>query len=98
MTFKHFEELWTEAEFENKKNSASSSLATIKSLLLKLEDTSNPSQTTKRFKSKLIGNILFQLAGISKIEDINVYEALSSAIQYSKLTTLGEDDEVSSDS
>ena len=71
---KHFEDLWNEAEGLVDSRSSAQRIEDIKKLLDKIKN--NPED---------FGNILFQLSGLSRDLNINVYSALESAINDVKI-------------
>ena len=84
---KHFEELWQEAE------KASEKLSTVKeTLFVKLTqdleeyaklDNIPSKEIAKILKTKKLGEILFKIAELSRVDDINTFAALQLEIQYS---------------
>lgn len=88
----HFEDLWQSCEDFNKDKKEE----TISSLLEELEykialykviDNKKdiPKEEKFKIKSRTLGEILLSLTNISLIDDINVYESLSQALQYRAL-------------
>jgi|688.fasta_scaffold1546485_1 hypothetical protein len=70
---KHFEKVWEEAELIDPSNSEEA----ISSLLLKINLYRALLDKDKESKEQLFGEILFDLAKLSKSENINVYKCLN---------------------
>lgn len=92
---KHFEELWDEAEKATK--SAHSDLSRndilqrardLLTIYAGLDDSSKDPKITKEFiefaRNKAIGDLLFVVANLSATDNIDVYRALSDAVQRSR--------------
>jgi len=71
---KHFEDVWEEAELIDSLDSNEA----ISSLILKLEFYRKILEKDKQTKEHLFGEILFDLAKLSKSENINVYKCLKN--------------------
>jgi hypothetical protein len=90
MPDKHFEELWVKCEDFQKEATAGSTVQGIieelsmKISLYKAIDTKTeiPDEDRKKVKSRILGEILLTLTGLSLKDNINVYEALNIALQY----------------
>lgn len=86
----HFEELWTECEILHKdiiKNESAASILDellIKTNLYKALDqkTEIPSAEQENIKSRIMGEMLLTLTKLSLKDNINVYDALSIAMQH----------------
>lgn len=84
---KHYEDLWSEAEELTKKypsdNKATlcSNLETAVHEYLKLDNI--PSNDIKKaLQTKKLGEILFRITELSRLDNINTYEALLLEIQF----------------
>ena len=82
----HFEELWENCEKlynDCNKNEVQSLIdeLLIKINLYKAVDQKSELSNDKTIKSRFYGEILLSLTKISKLDDINVFEALMSAYQ-----------------
>lgn len=77
---KHFEDTWEEAEELVYSSSLAFRIFKLKELLNDFEATKDP---------ELIGKVLFELAGISKDNKINVDAALRSCIDDIKIDNYG---------
>ena|ERR1035437_876478 len=86
----HFETLWEKCELLHKEasNDQLSSLI-IDELMLKLNlykiidlKTEIPDEERQKIKSRTLGEILLTITNISLKDNINVFEALSLAMQY----------------
>ncbi len=87
----HFEELWEKCEnFYKDSNLITDAKNLMEELTLKINlykamDSKKdeiPEEEQQKAKSRLLGEILLTLTGLSFKENINVYEALSIALQY----------------
>jgi len=84
----HFEELWEKCEEVNKDdNTKISSL--IDEIMMKCnlykvieENESIPEEERKNVKSRTLGEILFALTNLSLQDNIDVFDALSTAFKY----------------
>jgi len=84
----HFEDLWEKCESFHKENSGDESSADIvQELTMKLglysaiiQKSEVSSDDMEKAKSRLIGEILLSLTALSLKENINVFEALQSAL------------------
>jgi hypothetical protein len=89
----HFEELWVKSEnFQKDAGKVSDVPILLEELGLKLNlykaiDSKKelPKEDRQKVKSRLLGEILLTLTGLSFKDDINVYEALNIALQYRSL-------------
>lgn len=89
----HFEELWVRSEnFQKDAGKISDVAVLLEELSLKLTlykaiDTKKeiPEEDRQKVKSRLLGEILLTLTGLSFKDNINVYEALNIALQYRSL-------------
>jgi len=99
---KHFENLWDDAE----KIKGQSDRDEISAKIKKLLDTYTgihrsgggthigyPVGFTEAAKQKAMGDILFLLANLSAMDTIDVYKALSEAIERADIRSLGVPDE-----
>jgi len=97
---KHFENIWEEAEEQSFKSNTSI-LATIEELKKLLDSyykyVVNSSQIDSsllfKLKAKKLGEILFLIANISKLESQNVYACLVNIIQANKIKEIEENEE-----
>ncbi len=86
----HFEELWVKCEDFFKDNKASSGTqSALEELLFKVNlykvidaKTEIPEDERQKIKSRTLGEILLTLTHLSLKDNINVFEALSIALQY----------------
>lgn len=86
----HFEELWEKCELLFKDTSKDDSISTIiEELLMKLNlyrvidsKMEIPEEERVKIKSRTMGEILLSLTHLSYKDNINVFEALSIALQY----------------
>jgi hypothetical protein len=85
----HFEELWVQCENLQKDIIKDEPVSTIlDELLLKiglyraLDRQEIPSQDRDSIKSRTMGEILLTLTKLSMKDNVNVYEALNTAMQY----------------
>ena len=85
----HFEELWTKCEELQQEISINESVAAILdelaikiNLYKALSQKEIPEQERETIKSRTMGEILLTLTKLSMKDNINVYEALSIAMQY----------------
>ena len=89
----HFEELWEQCEnFQKDGGKVSDVPILLEELSLKLNlyqaidaKTEIPVEDRQKVKSRLLGEILLTLTGLSLKDNINVYEALNIALQYRSL-------------
>lgn len=89
----HFEELWVKSEnFQKDAGKISDVPVLLEELSLKLDlyraiDSKKeiPEDDRQKVKSRLLGEILLTLTGLSFKDNINVYEALNIALQYRSL-------------
>lgn len=94
----HFEELWEKCEAFQKdaigNNTADIMLEelSIKINLYKVIDAKQeiPLEDRQKVKSRLLGEILLTLTGLSLKDNINVYESLNIALQYRSLSHYGK--------
>jgi len=84
----HFEELWEKCELLHK-NSNTSIESSIDELMLKLnlykvidQKTEIPEKEREIIKSRTMGEILFTLTKLSLQNNINVFEAMNTALQF----------------
>lgn len=95
---KHFEDLWEEAENVMKDEiSISSSEELVKEAEAKFgiynlinRNSILPEEDQKRLKSHTFGKILLVLTQLSAKDNINVYAALKTALDETKITQLEE--------
>lgn len=86
----HFEELWEQCEnFYQESKLITNSQSLLEELDLKLNlyraiDSKKdiPEEERQKVKSRVLGEILLTLTGLSLKDNVNVYEALSIALQY----------------
>jgi hypothetical protein len=84
-----FSELWEKCEGLHKEESTS---VITDELLMKVklykafEDKEIPHDELQKVKSRTMGEILLTLTNLSVKDNINVYEALSIAMQYKKIS------------
>lgn|SRR5574337_47364 len=85
----HFEELWEQCENFYKDTNLISNVPnlleelTLKINLYKAMDKSDlPKEEQQKAKSRLLGEILLTLTGLSFKDNVDVYEALAIAFQY----------------
>jgi hypothetical protein len=86
----HFEELWEKCEELHKDGAGrDQAAALIEELALKLNiykvvdlKTEIPDEERQKIKSRTLGEILLTLTNISLIDNINVFESLTSAYKY----------------
>lgn len=80
----HFEDLWCQAEnFHKNSDSSISSIMdelSMKINLYKLFESQKDSAELKKIKSRTLGEILLVITNLSLKEDINVFEALNTAL------------------
>lgn len=83
----HFEELWERCEKFHQEASNDSSL--MDELMMKVnlykvidQKTEVPEEERQKLKSRAMGEILLTLTGMSLKDNVNVFEALSIALQY----------------
>lgn len=86
----HFEELWERCEkFHADASLGSSVQSVMEELVMKIglykaidAKTEIPEDERQKLKSRTLGEILLTLTNLSVKDNINVYEALSIALQY----------------
>ena len=86
----HFEELWESCEnFYKDSKLITNSKALLEELDLKINlykavDSKQeiPEEERQKVKSRVLGEILLTLTGLSLKDNVNVYESLSIALQY----------------
>jgi hypothetical protein len=86
----HFEELWEKCEnFYQETKLITDSKTLLEELDLKMNlyraiDSKEeiPAEEKQKAKSRLLGEILLTLTGLSLKDNVNVFEALSIALQY----------------
>jgi hypothetical protein len=86
----HFEELWVKCEDLHKETGLNNGAqGLIDELMLKINlykaidaKTEIPEIERQKVKSRTLGEILLTLSGLSFIDNVNVYEALTVALQY----------------
>jgi hypothetical protein len=84
----HFEELWEKSEqYHNQNSSEDSPEEILNEVVLKINllkaievKTDLPKEETEQAKSRLLGEILFSLTNLSLKDNINVFEALKTAL------------------
>jgi len=87
---KHFEELWVDCEnfYKDSKLITNTSTLleelTLKISLYKAIDSKEeiPEEDRQKVKSRILGEILLTLTGLSLKDNVNVYDSLSVALQY----------------
>lgn len=87
---KHFEELWESCEnFYKESRLITDSQTLLEELELKLNlykaiDAKGelPEEDRQKVKSRILGEILLTLTGLSLKDNVNVYESLNIALQY----------------
>lgn len=90
----HFEQLWEDCEkFHASDKSSTSSIVdelSMKITLYKAIDSQNEISIDEKekIKSRTIGEILFTLTHLSSHDNIDVYQALNTAINYRKKENL----------
>lgn len=86
----HFEEIWEKSEQTNKEiNDQEDIQIILNELILKVNlykaidlKKEVAQEDHKKAKSRILGEILFTLTNISLRDDINVFNALNSALKY----------------
>ena len=86
----HFEELWEKCEnFQKESASNMGPKFMIDELIMKLglykavdAKADIPDEDRQKVKSRILGEILLVITGLSLKDNINVYESLSMALQY----------------
>ena len=85
---KHFETLWETCESFHKGSDTSIAIS-IDELMLKLnlykaidQKVEIPEKEREKIKSRTMGEILFTLTKLSLQDNINVFEAMKTALQY----------------
>jgi hypothetical protein len=89
----HFEELWEQCENVQKEASADiTASAIIEELILKLNlykvldaKSEIPPTELKKIRARVLGEILLTMTSLSVKDNVDVYEALSMALQYRRL-------------
>ena len=87
---KHFEELWVKCEeFQKDACSATAVQTILEELVMKVNlykaidtKTEIPEEDRIKVKSRVMGEILLTLTGLSFKDNVNVYDALNMALQY----------------
>lgn len=86
----HFEELWEQCELLHQKEiNEKTTLVLVDELMMKLKlyqhldsKTELPPEELQSIKSRTMGEILWTLTKLSMKDNINVFEALGSALQF----------------
>jgi hypothetical protein len=86
----HFEELWEKCEnFQKEINSNGNSQSLIDELMFKINlykaidaKTEMPEEDRQKIKFRTLGEVLLTLTGLSFKDNINVYDALNTALLY----------------
>ena len=95
----HFEEIWVNCENFHKESGVLSNDVQnlLEELILKINlyktmDAKGeiPVEDQQKVKSRLMGEILLTLTGLSFKDDINVYDSLNIALQYRSLVHHGK--------
>jgi hypothetical protein len=94
----HFEQLWDKCEdFHKKECGDSNSSSLIEELVIKLNiykilvsRKDLPEEEGKEMKSRTLGEILFTLTNISLIDNVNVFEALQTALLFHSVDTFSK--------
>lgn len=89
----HFEDLWIKCEeLQKDAYSASTVQVIIEELVMKINlykaidtKTEIPAEDRQKVKSRVLGEILLTLTGLSLKDNINVYDSLNMALQYRSL-------------
>jgi hypothetical protein len=89
----HFEELWEKCEIFHKEAALGSPVQNVlEELMIKINlykaidsKTEIPEEERQKLKSRTLGEILLTFTNLSLKDNINVYEALSIALQYRTL-------------
>lgn len=89
----HFEELWERCENFHKDSALGSPVQNIiEEMMIKINlykaidaKTEIPEDERQKLKSRTLGEILLTFTNLSLKDNINVYEALSIALQYRSL-------------
>lgn len=90
----HFEDLWEKCEYFHKEFSSQDQTASIlQELDLKinlynlLDNKQIPEEEKNKIKNRTFGEILLTLTNLSLKDNINVYSALYTALQYREIDT-----------
>ena len=94
----HFEDLWEKCEkFHQSEGMEGSAAALIDELMMKLNlykvidlKEEIPAEDRQKIKSRTLGEILLTLTQLSLKDNINVFEALSVALQYRSIETYSQ--------
>lgn len=88
----HFEELWEKCEQLHQaadQNNQANTATLLDELMLKVSlykaldaKTEMPEEDRQKIKSRTLGEILLTLTHVSLLDNVNVFEALSMALQY----------------
>lgn len=85
----HFEDLWVKCEKYHQDTAQDEVGSIIEELMLKIniykvidQKSEIPEDERKKIKSRTLGEILLTLTSLSNKDDIDVFEALSIALQY----------------
>lgn len=88
----HFEDLWNDSEETFKEDLNDSLRDIIQNLLFKINTLNSltsqsfkTSEEMQKIKMHLMGEILLDLSHISAKENINVYQAMKTALHYKKI-------------
>lgn len=96
--FKHFENLWEDAEKYYKESSSSTTIdSVLNELILKInlyksidENEAFPTDQKEKIKLHTFGEILMTLTQLSLKDNINSYAALQAALHYKKIEHFGK--------
>ena len=96
--FKHFENLWEDAEKYYKESSGDAPIDSIlNELILKInlyksidENEAFPADQKTKIKLHTFGEILMTLTQLSLKDNVNSYAALQAALQYKKIEHFGK--------
>ena len=86
----HFEELWTQCEEFQKEALGDRDMPSVaEELTMKInlykaitEKTKMPAEELQKMRTRILGEILLTLTGLSLKDNVNVFEALATALQY----------------
>jgi hypothetical protein len=83
----HFENLWEKCEELHKEAGTTISTSLMEldlkfSLYKKIDVQGLPSEEAEKIKSRVLGEILLTITNISLVDNINVFKALSEALQF----------------
>ena len=86
----HFEDLWTKCEdFQKEASEARDIPGMAEELIMKInlykamtDKTKIPTEELQKMRTRILGEILLTLTGLSLKDNVNVFEALAQALQY----------------